>query len=112
MSSSNDGNKIELGGSGAVFITYPADKSVIRDLESQIVVGASGLVFSNGTTFKEAKVVELTDVNLNGNPSKQYLIDFNTTNKSLVIGESSGPSNPRNTLIGHGAGSGITSGWY
>ena len=110
LSSSNSGNKIELGGSGAVFVTYPADKSVIRDLESQVVVGASGLIFENGTTFKEAKVVELADVNLEGSPSSQYLIDFNTTNKSLVIGESAGPSNSRNTLIGHGAGSGITSG--
>ena len=110
LSSSNNGNKIELGGSGAVFVTYPADKSVIRDLESQVIVGASGLVFENGTTFKEAKIVELTDVNLAGTPSNQYLIDFNTTNKSLVIGESAGPSNSRNTLIGHGAGSGITSG--
>ena len=110
LSSSNSGNKIELGGSGAVFVTYPADKSIIRDLESQIVVGASGLIFSNGTKFKEAKIVELTDVNLQGTASSQYLIDFNTTNKSLVIGDSSGPSNSRNTLIGYGAGSGITSG--
>ena len=110
LSSSNNGSKIELGGSGAVFITYPSDKSVIRDLESQVVVGASGLVFNNGTVVKEARIVELTDVNLEGSPSNQYLIDFNTTNKSLVIGESAGPSNSRNTLIGHGAGSGITSG--
>mgnify|MGYP003667332899 FL=1 len=69
LASSNSNNHINLGGSGVVFITYPADKSFYRDAQSQGVVGASGLVFNNGTIFKDAKLVELTDVDSSGTPA-------------------------------------------
>ena len=108
--SSNNNSQVNLGGSGVVFITYPSDRSVLRNLSGQVVVGASGLVFSNGTLVKEAKLAELTDVGITGTPSSADIISFNHTDKALTIGDSTGPTNSNNILIGDGAGSGITSG--
>ena len=110
LSSSNSGNKISLGGSGIVFITYPADKALFNDENDQFVLGASGLLFSNGTTVKEAKLVELTDVNLSGTPTQGSIFDLNITNKALTIGDMTGATNGNNVFIGYGAASGITSG--
>ena len=108
LASSNSNSHVNLGGSGTVFVTYAADKSVYRDQQSQVVVGASGLVFNNGTIVKDAKIIELTDVNSSGAISSTHLLSFNNTNKSLLIGDVTGPSNSNTTLIGYGAGSGIT----
>jgi hypothetical protein len=108
LSSSNGGSYVSLGGSGVVFITYPADKSFYKDLQSQIVVGASGFLFNNGTTFKDANIIELTDVDTSGTISSSHLLAFNNTNKSLLLGESTGASLENNTFVGYGAGSGIT----
>jgi len=110
LSSSNSGNKISLGGSGIVFITYPASKAIFNSESDQLVLGASGLLFANGTNFKDAKLVELSDVNLSGTPVQNSVFDLNITNKSLSIGDQTGPTNSNNILIGYGAGSGITSG--
>ena len=99
LGSSNSGNKISLGGSGTVFITYPAEKSVYRNQESQAGVGASGLVFDNGTIIKDAKITELYDVNVSGTPASTHLLSFDVTNKGLLIGDSTGPSNNGNVLI-------------
>ena len=110
LSSSNSGSKISLGGSGVVFVTYPAEKAIFNSETNQLVLGASGLLFSNGTNLKEAKLVELTDVNLSGTPAQNSVFDLNITNKSLSIGDKTGPTNSNNILIGYGAGSGITSG--
>ena len=109
--SSNNNNHINLGGSGVVFITYPSDRSVFRNLDGQVVVGASGLYFDNGTVVKDAKIIELTDVNSSGTPTSTHILSFNHSNQSLLIGDSTGPSNSKNTLIGDGAGSNITSGY-
>ena len=109
LDSSNSGSRIDLGGSGTVFVTYPADKSVYRDQESRVVVGPSGLVFDNGATFKEPKLTELTDVSTSGTIASTHVLALNNTNKSLLLGDLTGPSNSNNTLIGYGAGSGITS---
>jgi len=55
LSSSNSNNKIDLGGSGTIFVTYPAEKAVFAD-ESNVVsatgvsVGITGIIFSDGTT--------------------------------------------------------------
>ena len=108
LSSSNSGDKISLGGSGVVFITYPADKALFTDVNDQFVLGASGLLFANGTTVKEAKLVELTDVNLSGTPTQDTVFDLNITNKSLSLGDMTGATNTNNVLIGFGAASGIT----
>ena len=110
LSSSNSGSKISLGGSGVVFITYPASRAIFNNENDQFVLGASGLVFANGTTVKDAKLVELTDVNLSGTPVQNSVFDLNITNKSLSIGDLTGPTNSNNILIGYGAGSGITTG--
>ena len=110
LSSSNSGNKISLGGSGVVFITYPAAKAFFASPGDEFTVPASGLVFSNGTVIKDAKLVELSDVNLSGTPVQGSVFDLNITNKSLSIGDLTGPTNSNNILIGYGAGSGITTG--
>jgi hypothetical protein len=109
LQSSDSDNKINLGGSGAVFIGYPADKSVYKDGENQVVVGASGLVLSNGTIIKDGKITELTDIDSSGTPTSTHLMSFNITNYGLTIGDQTGWSNG-NTLIGHQAGNGLTTG--
>ena len=109
--SSNSNSHVNLGGSGVVFITYPSDRSVFRNLDGEVVVGPSGLYFNNGTLVKDAKIGELTDVNSSGTPSSTHILSFDHTNQSLLIGDSTGPSNSKNILIGDGAASGITSGY-
>jgi hypothetical protein len=109
LQSSNSDNKINLGGSGTVFIGYPADKSVYQNEESQVVVGASGLILSNSTVIKDGKVIELSDVDSSGTPTSTHLMSFNITNYGLTIGDQTGWSNG-NTLIGHQAGNGLTTG--
>jgi hypothetical protein len=47
--SSSTGSKINLSGQSFVFIAYPAEKSVYRNLNDQIVVTSSGIRFSDGT---------------------------------------------------------------
>ena len=108
LASSNSGNAINLGGSGVIFISYPADKSVYRDAQSQLIAGASGVLFPNGTIVKDAKLPELTDVTSSGVFASTHVLSFNNTNKSLLLGDSTGPSNSNNNLIGYGAASGTT----
>lgn len=50
FSSSNSNNFVNLSGSTNVFIAYPAEKSVYKNTNNQIVVGSNGLLFSDGTT--------------------------------------------------------------
>ena len=87
LSSSNSGNKISLGGSGVVFITYPADRAVIQNENTETVVTASGIMFSDNTLLKTPKLVALSDVNLSGTPADTSIFDINITNKSLAIGD-------------------------
>lgn len=47
--SSSTGSKINLSGQSFVFIAYPAEKSVYRDINDQIVVTDSGIRFNDGT---------------------------------------------------------------
>ena len=110
LASSNSDSHINLGGSGTVFITYPADKSVHLDEQSRLTVGASGILFNNGTLVADAKLTELTDINTSGTISSTHLLSFDNSNQSLLIGDVTGPSNSNNILIGYGAGSGITAG--
>ena len=108
LSSSNSGNKISLGGSGVVFITYPADRAVIQNENTETVVTASGIMFSDNTLLKTPKLVALSDVNLSGTPADTSIFDINITNKSLAIGDLTGATNSNNIIIGYGAASGIT----
>ena len=56
LASSNSDNRINLGGSGVVFITYPASRSVIKNQESQLVIGPSGLIFNDGDVLVDNSV--------------------------------------------------------
>lgn len=49
LSSSNAGSKITLVGQSYVFISYPAEKSVYKDHNYQVVVGSSGVLIESGT---------------------------------------------------------------
>jgi len=50
LSSSNSNDFVNLAGSTNVFIAYPAEQSVYKNTDGQIVVGSNGLLFSDGTT--------------------------------------------------------------
>jgi hypothetical protein len=104
LKSSNNNNKIELGGSGAVFITYPADKSVYRDQESQVVVDASGLLFSNATVVKDAKLTEFTDINSSGTPSSSHIMTFDFADQNLLIGDGIGNAASKSIILGDNSG--------
>jgi hypothetical protein len=57
LESSNSDSKVDLSaGTHTVFLTYPADKSVYRNTNDQIVVTASGIVFSDDTVQTTAPV--------------------------------------------------------
>ena len=46
IASSNGGNHITISGTSTVFCTYPAGKSVFKDLNDKIVAGSSGITFT------------------------------------------------------------------
>jgi hypothetical protein len=56
LQSTQSGSKINLGGSGVVFLTYPADKAVYKNQESEVVIGPSGIRFFDNTIQKTAAV--------------------------------------------------------
>jgi hypothetical protein len=56
LQSTQSGSKINLGGSGVVFLTYPADKAVYKNQESEVVVGPSGIRFFDNTVQKTATI--------------------------------------------------------
>lgn len=85
LASSNNGNAINLGGSGTVFITYPAGRSTYQDEQSRVVIGASGIILSNGTVIKEGKITELTDVDSSGTISSTNLLSFDSTQKAFLL---------------------------
>ena len=85
LASSNNDNAINLGGSGTVFITYPAGRSVYRDGQSRLDIGASGVIFSNGTVIKEGKLQELTNVDSSGTISSANILSFDSTHKSPLV---------------------------
>ena len=53
FSSTNSGNKITLGGSGVVSVTYPADRSVFKNSDEHTVV-SSGILVSDSSILKPA----------------------------------------------------------
>lgn len=56
LQSSQNGNRINLSGSGIIFLTYPADKAVIKNEEDEVLVTASGIRFSDNSIQKTAAV--------------------------------------------------------
>lgn len=53
FSSSNNDSKLNLGGSGVVTITYPADRSVFKNSDGHTIV-SSGVLFSDSSVLKPA----------------------------------------------------------
>ena len=53
FSSSNSNEKLVLGGSGIVTLTYPADRSVFKNSDEHTVV-SSGVLFSDSSVLKPA----------------------------------------------------------
>jgi hypothetical protein len=83
LESSNSDSGVSLSsGTHTVFLTYPADKSVYRNSNDQIVATASGIVFSDGTvqtTATEDYYVEATPTSPNTNLSNFTLaVDLST----------------------------------
>lgn len=95
LSSSNSGSKISLGGSGVVFITYPADKSVYNNQLEQSVVGSSGVRFADGTIQTSASSSSYDDTYVSGvatyasgqSISNQSNISTNTSRVSYASGQ-------------------------
>ena len=61
LSSSNSNNAVSLGGSGIVFVTYPAEKVVIVDdvnvvSVTGVSVGTTGVVFSDGSIQTTSRI--------------------------------------------------------
>ena len=106
ISSSNSDSPLDLVGSGTVFITYPADRSVIRNGESQLIAGASGIIFSDNSTFLSSSLNALKDAQITGTPASTNLLDFNVSTQSLSLGDgTSFPVSGNNvTSVGFGAG--------
>lgn len=48
LASSNAGNRITISGTSTVFCTYPANRSVVRDLNDRVLAGESGINFLSG----------------------------------------------------------------
>ena len=83
LDSSNSGSHISLGGSGSVFVTYPADKSVYRDQESRIVVGPSGLMFDNVASRKDYKLTLHSDPTRRASDVSAFVFCINSKFNSL-----------------------------
>ena len=90
--SSNNNTQVNLGGSGVVFITYPADHAIFTDPQNEANIG----------------IGNLTDAFTSGTPVSANLLSIDNINKKVLIGDRTGNGDHTNTLIGYGAGSGIT----
>ena len=63
-SSNNDSGVALSSGTHTVFLTYPADKSVYRNTNDQIVATASGIVFSDSTVQTTAAAVSGDNISI------------------------------------------------
>jgi len=78
LESSNLGNKISTTGTSTVFCTYPAEKSVYRNTNDQIVATASGIVFSDDTVQTTSPTLQ-TVTDLGSNTTNSIVTSGNVT---------------------------------
>ena len=57
FSSSNSNNKINLDGESTVFVAYPAEKSLYKDENDQVVAGSSGVIIADGNPSNTSNVL-------------------------------------------------------
>ena len=95
LESSNSDNAITLtSGTHTVFLTYPADKSVYRNTNDQIVATASGIVFSDATVQTTAPV----DTNTTYTAGSGLQLDSTTFNAKTASTSASGITTLTNTI--------------
>lgn len=95
LESSNSDNAITLStGTHTVFLTYPADKSVYRNTNDQIVATASGIVFSDATVQTTAPV----DTNTTYTAGSGLQLDSTTFNAKTASTSASGITILTNTI--------------
>ena len=95
LESSNSDNAISLtSGTHTVFLTYPADKSVYRNTNDQIVATASGIVFSDSTVQTTAPV----DTNTTYTAGSGLQLDSTTFNAKTATTSASGITTLTNTI--------------
>ena len=95
LESSNSDNAISLtSGTHTVFLTYPADKSVYRNSNDQIVATASGIVFSDSTVQTTAPV----DTNTTYTAGSGLQLDSTTFNAKTATTSASGITTLTNTI--------------
>lgn len=57
LSSSNSNNLLDLSGQSFVFIAYPSEKSVYKDVNDQVIVGSSGIIIESGIPSNVSNVL-------------------------------------------------------
>ena len=104
LSSSNANNAVSLGGSGLVFVTYPAEKAVFADSENNVnvtglVVGATGVKFNDGTIQTTASTSSssydlwtISDGGANANISNSGIVRITGAGNTTVSMISGSPS--------------------
>lgn len=109
LASSNADSVVTLSaGTHTVFLTYPAEKSVYRNLNDQVVLTASGVIFSDATVQTTAPVdttyTASTGISLNGNafsldPNDDLTLKYiQLTSSNILIGSDTESSNDRGNI--------------
>lgn len=89
LSSSNGGMPLNLSGSSNVFICYPSEKSVFKDENDRVVIGNSGIIFSDNsiqlTSFDVEKAQDAVGGILTNSSTINFSYNDNTPSISAVI---------------------------
>lgn len=89
LSSSNGGMPLNLSGSSNVFICYPSEKSVFKDENDRVVIGNSGIIFSDNsiqlTSFDTEKAQDAVGGILTNSSTINFSYNDNTPSISAVI---------------------------
>ena len=89
LSSSNGGMPLNLSGSSNVFICYPSEKSVFKDENDRVVIGNSGIIFSDNsiqlTSFDVEKAQDAVGGILTNSSTINFSYNDNIPSISAVI---------------------------